>query len=434
MSAAPDHVHAALARTALLVEREIYPGLARGAVVEHLAATRIRICADERNVEETAGQAALTATVVAVAQLGVRLVLEVPEVEVRGPQPPLDASPTLAPALRELCADVIQPAEAEPEGAVELTVVIGSTPAPRSGAVLRVHGSAWEGGVTPDARERVGAFAGELPFGALLGAKAAAAEVFRLSMAALGRRRGLAPLAEHRIGGPAPVHLRLEPVELAGGIDLGGVDAVSGGAITNALLGALLRVPSIRGSVRVFDDDVGAADNLNRYELLRRSRLGMPKVEALASFSTRPFAIEAVPERLTGQTAAAAGGLREHVVVGVDHVPSRWVAQENASGWVCVGGTSAMEILVSEHVPGGPCAGCMHPYDDADTGEIPTVSFVSQLAGVLQAHRLLHRLATGSSLPPLVGYGLGLSGPRPLLSLGQLARSDCPVGCAASRG
>jgi molybdopterin/thiamine biosynthesis adenylyltransferase len=429
-----DHVHEALSRTVLLVKQDVFPRLAAEQIVEHLAGRRVRVRADARNVDTAAGQAAVVAMVVAIAQLGARLAIDVPDVHVAGNQPPLRERDRLASGLRDLCADLIQPADLDAGDAVDVTVLVGDTPAfGVTGPALRAHGRAWEGAVAVDVREPAAPWAGSVPFGPLLASEAVAAEVFRAAMADLAIRCGVAPLLEHRIGAPAPVRIPLVPLELPEGLDLGAVEAISGGAITNAALAALLRTPGLRGALRVIDDDRGAVSNLNRYALLRASLLHAPKVDVLAGFSTPGLAIEPVDRRLTPETAAAIGPLAPRVLVGVDHIRSRWLAQELASGWVCVGGTSRMEVVISEHVPGGPCAGCMHPYDDDVVGDIPTISFVSQLAGVLQAHRLLHHATTGGTQPAVVAYGLGLPGPRPLMALGQIPRADCPVRCAVSR-
>jgi hypothetical protein len=44
---------------------------------------------------------------------------------------------------------------------------------------------------------------------------------------------------------------------------------------------------------------------------------------------------------------------------------------------------------VSAHPTGTACAGCVHPRDDDFTGEIPTISFVSFWAGLVQALELI---------------------------------------------
>jgi hypothetical protein len=45
-------------------------------------------------------------------------------------------------------------------------------------------------------------------------------------------------------------------------------------------------------------------------------------------------------------------------------------------------------VLVSAHAPGLACAGCVHPRDKDIASDIPTISFVSFWAGLIQALEL----------------------------------------------
>jgi molybdopterin/thiamine biosynthesis adenylyltransferase len=419
----------ALSRTVLLIQRDLFPTVATEQIVEHLAGRRVRLSADERNLTAPAGQTALVTTAIALAQTGARISLDVPDIPLSGPQPPLPPPSGLATGLRAWGASLLQPFDLDDDEPVDLTVVLGDTPS-SAGAAIRLSGSAWEGRVSVDSAAVPG-WEGYIPFGAMLAAQAGAAEAFRSTMASLAHRHGVQPLPEHHVGPPCAVHLAVEPVKLGDRIHLGAVDVVSAGAITNAAIASLLRVPGVSGVLRVMDGDIGAVSNLNRYELLNALLLDRPKVDVLADFQTDMLTIEPLPVRLTHETGPSQ--LADCVLVGVDDIPSRWLAQERCSGWLCVAGTSRMEIVISEHAPGSPCAGCMHPHDDEGDALIPTVSFVSKLAGVLQAHRLLSHAAHGAVLAPVIAYGLGLQSSRPLLALGQAPRADCPIGCAASQ-
>jgi len=218
------------------------------------------------------------------------------------------------------------------------------------------------------------------------------------------------------------------------GWQLGKIDVVSGGAITNNALFSLLRLNGADADIRVVDGDDLARSNLNRYPLAHVRQLGAPKVAGLTAFSTERFKIAGEYARLDSRTAAEVGPLAETVVVGVDHVPSRWTAQEHAPGWLAVGATSHFEVLVSEHEPGAPCAGCLHPRDDDDDRDIPTVSFVSALAGILLAHRIVaHSVGSTPSTPATLAAAFNLGGSRPIAGLAVAPRADCPIQCPASR-
>jgi molybdopterin/thiamine biosynthesis adenylyltransferase len=243
---------------------------------------------------------------------------------------------------------------------------------------------------------------------------------------------GAEPSGEHRLQASGEIQLKLAPLAGAA-VDLGAVDVISAGAITNAALFALLAWPGCSGRLRVLDDDMAEESNLNRYALLRREHLHRAKVEALAAQATSHLAIQGVPERYSEQVASELGTLAPRVLIGVDDIPSRWLVARQAPGWVCVGASTHFEAIVSEHVPGAPCPGCLHPHDDDGVGEIPTVSFVSQLAGYLQAYRLLANAQGIEPTLPTLAAPFNLGSARPLMAVGMPARADCPVGCAASR-
>jgi hypothetical protein len=217
-------------------------------------------------------------------------------------------------------------------------------------------------------------------------------------------------------------------------LDLGPVDFVSGGAITNASLNVLVRARGLRCDARVIDGDVLAIGNANRYAFFRRSCLGLRKAADLANWSTSAFHITPVPLRLELRTLSAILPLAPRVVLGVDDIPSRWLAQRHAPGWVGVGATVHFTAVVSDHTPETPCAGCLHPRDDGIQADIPTVSFVSYWAGLLVATRLI-----------LGGLGVRSSPETQALELCPLRldrpagqwwhrveeRADCPVQRAA---
>jgi molybdopterin/thiamine biosynthesis adenylyltransferase len=414
-----------LARTTLLVGLDIFRDVSPATITDGLTATTVRLVADHATATSTAGQTALTSALVGAAQGGARIQLDIPEVEVTHGQPPLHDG-KLAAALADLAGDLIQPA-GRPEGVADIAFVFGKGAAGPAHEVLNVEADNW-GCRLGGGSNGVG---GDLPFGGLLAGVAVAAESMRCALRRLAAS-GAHPLPEHGLQMPGEIALQLPPLP-SHELDLGAVDAISAGAITNAALFALLRWPGLSAGLRVIDDDIAAESNLNRYALLRRSDLVQPKVDVLRGYSTEHLAIQAVNSRYTDDTAAGLGPLAPMILVGVDDIPSRWTVARRAPGWLCVAGTTHFAVVVSEHMPGGPCAGCLHPRDDPGTGEIPTASFVSQLAGFLQAHRLL---ANGYGLepaPPVLAAPFNLAAERSLTSIGLAARADCPVGCAASK-
>jgi hypothetical protein len=126
------------------------------------------------------------------------------------------------------------------------------------------------------------------------------------------------------------------------------------------------------------------------------------------------------------------------VLVGVDDIPSRWFTQEQEPLWLGVAGTSHFSAMVSEHVPGGVCAGCVHPRNESEAAvdgstEIPTVSFTSLAAGALLAYRLLANVTRVFPQPPEWLWTFDLHGAFALTPMGMAANRECPVGCLASQ-
>ncbi|MET8066544.1 ThiF family adenylyltransferase, partial [Micromonospora sp. NPDC005313] len=197
----------------------------------------------------------------------------------------------------------------------------------------------------------------------------------------------------------------------------------------------LLRFPALSADLRVIEPETLALSNLNRYALGRRSSVEHPKTDMLRAFTRPDIRISAVAARLDSTTAQTLASLAPRVLVGVDHIPSRWVAQQAApESWLCVGASSHDFVLVSSHPPGSACAGCAHPRDDETAEEIPTISFVSFWAGLIQALELIaHAARTPTGPTAAQVWPFGLDNPRGIHRAQQMATPRCPVGCTAAR-
>src|SRR5260370_11482179 len=220
------------------------------------------------------------------------------------------------------------------------------------------------------------------------------------------------------------------------GVDVGTVDIISAGAISQAALYSLLRLPRLRMCGRVFDDDVTGLSNLNRNMLTEAKDVGLAKVLVVAQRCGANLRVEPVPSRF-GAEYSGSKALSARVLVGVDDIPSRWEVQRRAPGWLAVSGTSHFGISSSAHTPADPCSGCLHPIDDeAGSRPIPTVSYVSFWAGLAMAVRLVREAtcnAYSRSRQQLWLIPLRMEEPHAAIWSPVAARRDCPVQCSASR-
>lgn len=327
---------------------------------------------------DIASQAALVTLVTLLVRTGIDPALDVPDVEV---QTPLLSVGTLNQRLREMAADAFPavrlPALSEPSS---VNVIVGSA-GRETEAARRIWLTA--AGRTVGYTGGVGPWQPMGSLGALAAACMAAGEVVRSAVSPLPPRSDtaaawLAPIRE-------AAHA-LQPIP-AGAVDIGAVDLISAGAITDSMLFALLACGDVLGDVRIFDDGRYDITNLNRYPLLRRAGLGTDKASGLAQRGTRTLQMMAIPRRFG---LADVPRLRRRVVVGADDIGVRHLVQTGHPQMLLIGATSHDEVRVTEHRPNAPCAGCSHPYLATDDGSpIPTIAPVSFWAGLQLAVRLL---------------------------------------------
>lgn len=386
---------------------------------EHIVAamldTTVGLRADAETLATPAGRTATFASFDAIARLGARVVLDVPDLALE--LPPGYRGDTLSAALLDRSTRLITPATRGPE-ACDLTICLGRDVPPNAISI---------GGSDTAMRLRLGTHAGgwsgTLPLGAGMAGSAAGAEVARTIVSrVLNGREGLQrfwPVTR-------PFDLGLPPIDVPT-LDLGRIDFVSAGAITHAILFLLFQTPGVKLDGRLFDDDLAAADNLNRYFLLSTDDLRRRKVFALANLARGDIRLTGEKQRITRDTTLP---LASSVVVGADSVVARWDAQSLAPGRVTVGATTHAHAESSSHPSGAACAGCVHSSSEDLVPVLPTISFVSLMAGTLAVSRLL-------ASPPedeahrLVALNLfNLAGEAPL-EISAIARNpDCPLACA----
>jgi hypothetical protein len=233
----------------------------------------------------------------------------------------------------------------------------------------------------------------------MVAAGLAAAEAFKTSMRTLAHA-ARNPARMETVFAPATnVVFALAPEGTPFIRQLGTFDCISGGAIINAILYALARVPGVEGRARVIEPDTADTSNLNRYMLLQRSHLKENKARDLAAILAGcGLTIDPVPKRYEPAQLPSLLPLAASVLVGVDDIPTRWLVQRAGPDWLGVGATTHWSALASFHADGLGCAECLHPADDPGNAPIPTVAFVSFWAGLLTASFFLRHRA-GQTIP-----------------------------------
>lgn len=176
---------------------------------------------------------------------------------------------------------------------------------------------------------------------------------------------------------------------------LGRVDCISGGALTNAALFTLARIQNVTGRRRVIEPQDGDLTNLQRYMLMRRSRCEISKARDLETQALGGLEIEGIPLRYAATTRNTIGRLAPNVLVGVDDIPSRWAIQRDNPEWMAIAATQSFEVMTTFHKEGLACAGCAHSEHSDPDGPIPTVAFVSFFGGLMMAAMLEERIALG---------------------------------------
>lgn len=426
--------HLALSRTSRLINAQFFAGRAEEARISNaLPKLVVAVKADARNSGSPSAQTAIVTLVSLLARMGLSVQCDCADLPFATVQPPLRGT-RIRSSLIDIGADLIPGAQivTRLDGPVVLTFAIGDTPCATPGA-LRLCGGDWDLELAA-ATVPGHPWEGELPFGALAGAATAVAEALRAALAHLAQLIGVELSAEaHRlkIGQTITIDLRdyfRGPIAT----DIGEVDAISGGAITSAALYVLLRMPGLTGSLRVIERETLDLSNVNRYMLSRASLGGIAKTTMLSAHSTSGIPVNGVALRYEESTAGAIGLLAPRVLVGVDDIPSRWLIQRHAPGWLGVGATQSLDALVSAHLPCAPCAGCLHGREPDAEELIPTISFVSLWAGLLLALELLSEAGGGRpARQALYCSPFGYNGPH-LMRLPLAPQAACPVGCAAS--
>ena len=388
-----------LSRTLLLIRDEVGLDIDDSVLLTALTSTRVALVADAANIASHSAQSAFVTAAMLMARSGHKVFLVAPNVEMLAPQPPL-RSGAMIDELARVGTDML-PGVAfvvgEPQGEVDLAIALGDAPftIPAHRRV-RLNAGAWSGEILTEDHGRRWEGA-RWPLGAMAAAALGAGEAFKVAM------RKLLPHALN-VENTALVfadtersRFELAPPDTPCCPNFGEIDCISGGAITNAALYCLARIPGVTARGRIIEPDVADLTNLNRYMLLLRSRLGS-KAHDLAQYFSGEVHFEPLAERYEPTLLESIAPLAPLVLVGVDHIPTRWAVQQAMPDWLVVGATTHWSAMASYHAQGLACARCLHNEDDPGDGPIPTTACVSFWAGLLTV-AYLARHAAGEVIP-----------------------------------
>ena len=239
------------------------------------------------------------------------------------------------------------------------------------------------------------------PTGALVAACFGAAEVFKLLF--LGKTQCTLNPVGSLVFSALDYGFRHGSVispPLPQSIDIGIVHLISMGAINSAVLYALCSLPNAKGKLVVVEPQNLDVSNLNRYviALSHGAVQGLPKISVAKAVAEPLFEVEALKQTYGDYRRSMSSPRMDMAVVGLDNNPGRWEVQEDLPRVLLCGGTEMSQITISRHddVLGKACLGCLYPNlpgtapaQPVPESLVPSISFVSALAGVLIAGEII---------------------------------------------
>ena len=402
-------------------------------IADLLADFTVQLVADMDVAATRAGQELILAANLLIRRMGMAVHAHVPDAPLVAAAPPYEGT-SLHEALRGV-ADELIPATRfgiDLADAAQVTFVLGGSCHAGAEPTLRVGLNDLCATVRPAAADPAARFDADAVLAALAAAGCVASQSLRAFLPSLTKAFGI-EIRSHSFELHHEIEIDLEQLfpglgELPQPQQLGWIDFISAGAITNASVYTLLRCDGLDADARVIEREDVDLSNLNRYMLALSRDLGKLKIRVLEGVGTARFRIRGSPELFTEESRSRLLPLASRVLVGVDDVRSRWAVQQEEPRWLCVGATEGFDALVSTHRPGQACAGCIHPFPNDDRDEIvPTISFVSFLAGFLQALALLDE-AGGAEHHEQVIHCMAFGWEKPVIVRMLLAQqAQCPV-------
>src|SRR4051794_4952641 len=248
-------IREALDRTMRLMRDEIGDAATDGDLIAALTGTEVAVVADAANLASHSAQTAFVTAALLAARSGHRVYLLGPDLALLGPQPPLEAGPIIGSLIkvgRDLLPGVTFSAE-KPEKEIDLVIALGdSNTILRARQKISLNAEDWVGELTATTKA-VPWKAGTWPLGGMVAAALGAIEAFKIAMLKLKSHARNPALMAELFEPSVDVSFAVAPRDTVMPNDLGTFDCVSGGAITQAALFVLTRLPGVTGKARVIE-------------------------------------------------------------------------------------------------------------------------------------------------------------------------------------
>lgn len=348
-----------------------------------LEGSLVAICFDNAAEDSPEGRALLNLLVRLLSRL-------YPNLAVQGPDGPLLAELTSL-ALR------INPEVnvSAPASKADVTVSVGANEVSSSKPVVYAGSDGWVAYLSSSRPISVGQTLN--PFGAGAAAAFAAANVFRLIFKdSLARGQADEELTFSVLScAPDTQGAGKEPES----IDLGETHLAGVGAIGQASVWALARIPDLRGVLSLVDPETVDLPNLQRYVLTERTDVERGKVELAQAFLRQPD-LRVQPCPLPWSAHARAMNWRlERVGAALDTAEDRIALQASLPRWVANAWTQTGDLGISRHdFLHGACLACLYWPQPMDKSRS---LLVAEAVGMPEAEpEIRHLLATGRPLDP----------------------------------
>jgi molybdopterin/thiamine biosynthesis adenylyltransferase len=276
--------------------------------------------------------------------------------------------------LQELALQINPRIEASAADRAEANVslVVGQTPAGGDRPEIYVGSDGWI--LKVSSRAPVGVGPTRNPFGAAAAACFGAANVFR------------AVFGEQLPGGDLDGEIRMSVLDLQATnslpanpplspTSLGETHLVGAGAIGNAAIWALARVPALTGALHVVDGEALELSNLQRYVLTGLADVTLPKVDLAAREGRNTGSgLIVVPHQARWGDylrARRAPWRLQRVAVALDTAKDRIGVQAALPRWIANAWTQAGDLGLSRHpsFPDRACLACLYVPDGPTKNE-----------------------------------------------------------------